>query len=142
MSVCQGVCVLPADFYAGCCLMSSGVFERLVEVKLLSTPGQRECTDERPLHHPNGIHKPLNQHCCLGLGWVNPVRDGERRSSEPHTPRNTLKMYTSAQVRKMYSVNKTTLLGVSCRGGAVTQGRPRVCGRFNGPKPLGSGTEC
>lgn len=72
VSVCQWVCVLPADLFAGCCLMSSCVFERLVEVKLLSTPGRRECTDERPLHHPNGIHKPLNQHCCLGFVWVKP----------------------------------------------------------------------
>lgn len=70
MIVCQRVRVPPADLFAVCCLMSSRVFERLVEVKLLSTPGWRECADERPLHHPNGIHKPLNQHYCLGFGWV------------------------------------------------------------------------
>lgn len=50
----------PADLFGGCRLMSSGAFERLVEVKLLSAAGRGERTDERPLHHPNGIHKPLN----------------------------------------------------------------------------------
>lgn len=103
--------------------MSSSVFERLVEVKLLSAPGRRECTDERPLHHPNGIHKPLNQHCCHGFGWVKPKRETEREREDErapndwaghtHTPRTTLKTYTSAQVRKMYSVNKTMRLGAS-----------------------------
>lgn len=117
--VCQWVCVPPADLFGGCCLMSSGVFERLVEVKLLSAPGQRERTDERPLHHPNGIHKPLNQHCCHGFSWMKPETERERRrkSTEwlvgPHTPRTTLKTYTSARVRKMYNVNTTILLGGS-----------------------------
>lgn len=101
--------------------MSSGVFERLVEVKLLSAPGRRECTDERPLHHPNGIHKPLNQHRCHGFGWVKPKRqihrgrEGEREDGRglagPHTLRTTPKTYTSARARKMYSVNKAAMLG-------------------------------
>lgn len=56
----------------------SGVFERLVEVKLLSAPGRRECADERPLHHPNGIHKTLNQHRSHGFGWVQPKTETRR----------------------------------------------------------------
>lgn len=45
-------------------------FQRLVEVKLLSAAGRRERADERPLHHPNGIHKTLNQRRSRGCGWV------------------------------------------------------------------------
>lgn len=85
VSVCVCVCVQPADVFAGCCLTSSAVFERLVEVKPLSVPGLRECTDERPLHHPNGLHKPLNQHhgcccgcCCHGIIWVSQRVGGGR----------------------------------------------------------------
>lgn len=98
--------------------MSSGVFERLVKVKLLSATGQRECTDERPLHHPNGIHRPLNQHCCHGFGWIKRETERERGSNRAlsdkwmYTTRTTLKTYTTTQVRKMYSVNRTMLSGV------------------------------
>lgn len=48
------------------------MFGKLVKVKLPSAPGRRESADERPLHHLNGIHKPLNQRGCHGFGWVKP----------------------------------------------------------------------
>lgn len=100
MIVSRRVCVPLADFFDEAALSQSRVFERLVEVKLLSTARRRERTDERPLHHPNGIHKALNQPCCLGFGWEkgseaenwmkaerNVEHGGPQARSEDHTER-------------------------------------------------------
>lgn len=62
-----------------CVSVSGCVFQRLVEVKLLSTAGRRERADERPLHHPNGIHKTLNQRRSHGFGWLKPKKETKTR---------------------------------------------------------------
>lgn len=62
-----------------CVSVSACVFQRLVEVKLLSAAGRRERADERPLHHPNGIHKTLNQRRSHCFGWVKPKKETKTR---------------------------------------------------------------
>lgn len=68
-----------------CVCVCGGEFERLVEVKLLSAAGRREHADERPLHHPNGIHKTLNQRRSHGFGWVKPKKETKLRKKERET---------------------------------------------------------
>lgn len=141
--VCEFVWLFRSEFVHRLRISSMGafsrrVFERLVEVKLLSTARRRERTDERPLHHPNGIHKALNQPCCLGFGWAKGkerLRYGggggkEERRARPHTRSedHTENMHGSG------NANTTVQPGVSWSGLWAVSGSSQIC-------PLGSGTE-
>lgn len=142
--VLRRVCVPPADFSDESCLSPSRVLERLVEVKLLSTACRRERTDERPLHHPNGIHKALNQPGCLGFGWEKGKRGWEleegkeeRRNTGGHTHDQRTTPNAHTWVRGSENANT----GVGGSGGVATLGGLGFARGFSRICPLGSGTE-
>lgn len=120
-------------------------FERLAEVKLLPAAGRRERTDERPLHHPNGIHKTLNQRRSHGFGWVKPKKEtkprgkkGERGGGgttvagggrEAHA-RTALKTYTSVRLQcKQHNAAGRQSRGEGRRGEVERAKTIRIWGR-------------
>lgn len=90
---------LPAEPLVGRCL----VFEKLVKVKLLSAPGQRATLMK-------GLFIILMGYTNLLTSMSTTALEKEKKSPHTRTPTATKHIHASAQVREIYSKNRTMVL--------------------------------
>lgn len=127
---------LPADLFVGCCLM----FEKLVKVKLLSTPGQRATLMKGLFIILMGYTNLLTSLSATAL--VGPSQKKKKKPTHTHTPTATMNIHTSAQVKKIYSkkTEQWCLEAALKRSGG--SGLHLVCAGFRVAGPSGTESKC
>lgn len=122
---------LPAAWFVGCCF----TFEKLVKVKPLSAPGQRATLMKGLFIILMGYSNLLTSLSAMALAGQSPKK--KKAHTHSRTPTATMHIHTSAQVRKIYSKNRTVALW----GSIKEEWWLWAAFGFRVAGPLGSGTE-